>query len=244
MNFADELKKCTLSSDFIELLSSIKGVLFFIKNVNCQIIGANQLLAEHMGFSSPEELIGKTDFEIFSPELAQNYYNDDLDVLRSGQKKNGIIELFPNYLGDLAWFSTCKIPLFDNSGKIAGLCGILQSYEYSNQLYRPFMEISKGLNFMKENIKGKITNTDLAEACGLTVRQFEIRFKEIFKMSPYKYILKMKILKACEMLITENKTILDVALELGFCDQSAFTFHFKKELSMTPLQYIKRHNRK
>ena len=112
MDFSDQLKKCTLSPEFITLFSSIKGVLFFVKNRDCVIIGGNQLIAEHMGFKKPEDFYGKTDFEIFPRELAERYYNDDLEVLKTQKPKTNIVELFPNYLGDLAWFNTSKIPLF------------------------------------------------------------------------------------------------------------------------------------
>ncbi|MCM8542915.1 MAG: AraC family transcriptional regulator [Lentisphaeraceae bacterium] len=241
MSSADPLNNFVLSESFIKLFESTKGILFFIKDKDCKLITGNDLLVKHLGFSSKEEIKGKTDFEIFSQELAERYFEDDLEVIQSCKAKENIVEIFPNYLGVLSWFVTCKIPLFNTKGEIAGLCGILQSYDNSNSYARPLKEIAKALEYIKDNYMKKISNEFLADLCKLSVRQFENRFKEIFKVTPHQYLIKLKILKACDILLTDDSPIIDVALDLGFYDQSAFTAHFKKQIGITPHQYIKKH---
>ena len=238
-----DIENCVLSQSFLNLFEDIKNVLFFVKDKDGTLVHGNLRLAKHMGFSHPDEIVGKTDFDIFPIEMAQGYRNDDIMVLKSGEEKKSIIELFPNYLGDPSWFSTHKIPLFDRKGNIWGLCGILQRYEDSLKLMRPFADIQPAVDYINEFFTEKISNVKLAEMTGISVRQFERRFKSVFSTTPHKYALKLRIFKACESLLNKNVTIAELALELGFYDQSAFSNTFKKHVGLSPLQYVSK-NRK
>ena len=240
-NLQEILNSCRLTKDIHFLFENLKGVLFFMKDIDSVLITGNKLFAEHCGFNSPDELTGKSDFDIFPVELAENFREDDLSVIKTGKTKLNIVELFPNYLGDLEWFITNKIPIFDENNKVTVICGIAQKYEDSAHFYRPLGEIANALDYLKNNYMSTLSNTELAEKSGLSVRQFERRFKDLFKTTPQKYITKLRILKACELLLSEDMTIVEIALKLGFYDQSAFTSHFKKLTGHTPLQYIKKH---
>ena len=235
------LNSFRLSKDIYSLFENLKGVLFFIKDKDSNLIGGNKLFAEHCGLEHPDELIGKNDFEIFPIELAQHFRKDDLNVIKTGKAKLNIIELFPNYLGDLEWFITNKVPIINEQKEVCALCGIAQQYQDSANYYRPLGEISNALDFIKNNYMSQLSNKELAQKSALSVRQFERRFKDLFKTTPQKYIIKLRILKGCELLLSEDMTIVEIALKLGFYDQSAFTSHFKKHTGYTPLQYIKKH---
>ncbi len=229
------------SQNVFDLFEGIKGVLFFLKNKDCTIVSGNKLFTQHCGFTKVEELNGKNDFDIFPSEIAQQFRNDDLEIISSKKNKNNVIELFPNYLGDLDWYITNKIPLFDSQGHIVGLCGTCQVYEDSSHIMRPFKEIYRAVQHIKDNLNKKISNEDLAYISGLSVRQFERRFKQIFNCSAHQYILKLRVLKSCDLLLSQNMSIGEVALEMGFYDQSAFSNQFKKNIGISPLQYLKKH---
>ena len=63
---------------------NIKGVLFFLKNKECQLVWCNLLLAEHCGFASIEEFCqAQSDFNIHPTDLAEQYREDDLQVVLS-----------------------------------------------------------------------------------------------------------------------------------------------------------------
>ena len=222
------------------LFENLPGVLFFAKDTEGRLMMGNKLFIHHCGLSSEEELIGKNDYDIFPPELAEQYINDDKLILDTGTPKGNIIELFPNYLGDPIWFMTNKIPLFDKEQNIVGLCGTCQSYEESSHFIRPYLELSKAVEHIKNNYHRKISIEELAGMVNLSNRQFERRFKETFKTTAHQYILKLRILKSCDMLLKSNMTIADIALEVGFYDQSAYTKYFSKFMRMTPFQYQKK----
>ncbi|WP_158972462.1 helix-turn-helix domain-containing protein [Paraglaciecola sp. L3A3] len=232
----------SLPENIMQLFDATAGMLFFIKGIDCRLITGNKLLLLHLGFERKEDILGKSDFDIFPIVYAERYYEDDLEIISKQQSKSNIVELFPNHLGELDWFVTTKIPLFDHAGNIAGLCGVLQSYNNSNHYSIALKEIAKALDYIKDNYTQKLSNSHLAELCGLSVRQFENRFKDIFQSTPHQYIIKMKILKACELIVNGEMAINEIGLFLGFYDQSAFTAQFKKNVGHTPSQYIKQRN--
>ena len=77
-----DIENCVLSQSFLNLFEDIKNVLFFVKDKDGTLVHGNLRLAKHMGFSHPDEIVGKTDFDIFPIEMAQGYRNDDIMVLK------------------------------------------------------------------------------------------------------------------------------------------------------------------
>ena len=57
----------------------------WVKDVNSRFVIANQVTAERIGVAGPADLIGKTDFEVLPTELAQKFYDDEQQIVRTGQ---------------------------------------------------------------------------------------------------------------------------------------------------------------
>jgi AraC-like DNA-binding protein len=64
----------------------------------------------------------------------------------------------------------------------------------------------------------------------------------MFGMGPREYWMKLRIREACHLLRLGTQEISDVAIELGFCDQSTFTVHFRRNVGVTPAHYAKQHH--
>lgn len=93
----------------------------YSKDSQAQIVISNNAYAWAMGVSSPEKVIGKTDFEFFPKAVAEKYYADDLRVLRSGQP---VINVEETSTGTDQWYLTSKFPLRNGHGDVTGLVGI------------------------------------------------------------------------------------------------------------------------
>lgn len=106
-----------------ELINNIPDSIF-IKDVKSNFILVNQSIANRLGFKSPDNLIGKNDFDIHPKKLAQKYYNDEQDIIRTGQARLNIVEQVIDRHNNIAWHSTSKLPLKDREGKIIGIMGI------------------------------------------------------------------------------------------------------------------------
>lgn len=100
------------------IFDSVPAMIWY-KDTENRILHANRLAAESMGLTV-EEIEGKSTYDLY-PEEAEKYYQDDLEVIRSGKPKLGIIETFPLKSGEKRWVQTDKIPYRDEKGNIAGV---------------------------------------------------------------------------------------------------------------------------
>ncbi|MFZ4596090.1 MAG: helix-turn-helix domain-containing protein, partial [Verrucomicrobiaceae bacterium] len=135
------------------------------------------------------------------------------------------------------WFITNKLPVLGKNGKVIGLMGIIQSYEGNKQVMQPYLQIDRAVAYIREHFRARISVEELAKLVHLSPRQLHRKFVETFGSSPQTFIMKLRIQAACDALTKEGTNIADVARDLGFCDQSAFTQHFHKHVGLTPLKY-------
>ena len=88
--------------------------------------GCNNEFAEMIGLSSPEEIIGKTDRDLFVRDLGEEKLNQlisqDQEIMREGQEKT-IEEIGVDARKHIAYYITCKSPLRDKQGNVVGLIG-------------------------------------------------------------------------------------------------------------------------
>lgn len=91
----------------------------FRKDLNERFIFVNTRFCQTLG-KKPEEIIGKTDFDFFPPELAAKYQRDDQIVVSTGKMFEAVEEhRLPN--GEQLFVSVVKTPLYAATGEIIGL---------------------------------------------------------------------------------------------------------------------------
>jgi PAS domain S-box-containing protein len=97
----------------------------YVKDTQSRFVVANKTVASLMGVKSPEDLIGKTDFDFFAHDLAAKYYEDEQKIIQSGQAiVNEEEPTFDARTGKAGWLLTSKVPWRDRQGKIAGIMGM------------------------------------------------------------------------------------------------------------------------
>ena len=222
------------------LFEYLPDTLYFAKDAQLRLMAGNRAFVERCGFAQEEDLIGLTDHEIFPPEPAAKYHADDERVLTSLEPLMGIVELFPDRVGDPVWFITDKIPFFDRQGKGAGLCGIVRSFEGAHASLQPYLELLPVIEFLKKNYAQKISMLELANLVGMSVRKLQRLFDQTFKTTLQSYIARLRILQACELLLKTQQQITEIALEIGFYDHSAFSKKFSEMMGVSPRAYRKR----
>jgi PAS domain S-box-containing protein len=95
----------------------------FAKDLDSRKILVNKAECEYLG-KKPEEMIGKSDFDLYDPEVAKTSRDEDLQVIRTLKPILGKETISIKKDGEYTNFLTSKIPLFDDEGKINGLIGI------------------------------------------------------------------------------------------------------------------------
>jgi PAS domain S-box-containing protein len=95
----------------------------YVKDVESRFVLGNVAVARVMGAKTPEELIGKTDFDFYPEELASGYRADEKEVMTSGQPMLNREETVIHASGNKRWVSTSKVPLRNGDGDVVGLVG-------------------------------------------------------------------------------------------------------------------------
>ncbi len=96
----------------------------YVKDLNGRKILTNRADMDFIGINNENEVLGKTDKELFPEDMANQYMVDDSQVLEKGQSIINKEEVVEDSSGIGRWLLTSKIPLRDDSGKISGLVGI------------------------------------------------------------------------------------------------------------------------
>lgn len=113
-------------------------------------------------------------------------------------------------------------------------------HAYQVSLHRK--RIKAGLDYMEANLcDSMLSSRKLAEMCGISDVYFRKLFTQIYGMPPKRYINLMRMTKAQDMLLTQEMSIQQVAVELGFRDIFSFSKSFRKANDMTPTEYRKSH---
>jgi PAS domain S-box-containing protein len=106
------------------LLDSLSDCHVFAKDTASRFITTNAFHLKSLGAASLQDVIGKTDFDFFPRDLAQKYFDDEQQVMRTGQALVDQDERMLDAQGREHWFLTSKMPLRDAEGRITGLVGI------------------------------------------------------------------------------------------------------------------------
>ena len=98
-------------------------VRVFWKDPGGRYLGCNQPFARDAGFDLPEQLAGKTDYDLGWKDQAELYRADDRQVIASGVPKLNYEEPQTTPTGAQLWLRTSKIPLRNTEGRIIGILG-------------------------------------------------------------------------------------------------------------------------
>jgi PAS domain S-box-containing protein len=206
----------------------------YVKDVACRFVVANTSLARSVGAHNHGQLLGKTDRDFYPQELAEAYFKDDQQVLRTKQPLFDREEECTNEKGDKIVLLTTKVPLLDNRGEVTGIVGVGRNItarlkaERAMQKAREAAEAasqakSEFLANMSHEIRTPLNGitgmTDLALDTDLTAEQRE--YLETVKLSS-------------DSLLNVINDILDFSkIEAGKIDLEAVNFNLRDCLETT-----------
>ena len=147
--------------------------------------------------------------------------------------------MVPDNDGQMNWYLSTKLPLKNKRGEIIGICGLLKDLKRSGVEFKPYYDLSKIISYIDQHYHQKIKLETLAEIFGLSISQFERKFKTFTGVSPMIYIVKVRLAAVAHGLHNSDKTIGQLALEHGFYDHSQLSRTFKEHYQMSPMQYRK-----
>ena len=96
------------------------------------------------------------------------------------------------------------------------------------------------IDFMSANLHRAVTLPELAEIVHLSASRFSDIFKIQTGLSPIAYLIKLRMERAHELLITRFESIKEIMAMVGYSDRANFLRHFRRYFELTPSEYRKR----
>ncbi len=128
----------------------------YFKDREGRFLRINQALLIYHKMADESEIIGKTDFDLFLPEHAQDAFADEERVLATGLPIVSKLERENLPDGRITWASTTKVPLRDEKGNIIGTCGISRDVTVEHQKAEQLKEYTDALADKQEQMEREL----------------------------------------------------------------------------------------
>lgn len=148
------------------LMDNVPDHIYF-KDRQGRFLRANVAVAQFFGLTDPGQIVGRTVFEFFGKEAAQESHDDEQDVMATGKPilAKEVKQIWPGR--QATWVSTTKMPLRDAGGIIIGTFGVShditerkraeEAIRASEERYRELFENASDLVFTTD-LKGGLTS--------------------------------------------------------------------------------------
>jgi AraC family transcriptional regulator len=102
-------------------------------------------------------------------------------------------------------------------------------------------QIARVRAFIDKNLHGTIHTRDLSAVARRSAAHFARSFKQSFGESPHAYVMRRRLEKACHLMMTSSESLSQIALSVGFSDQSHLTKRFKQTIGQSPSKWRREH---
>jgi PAS domain S-box-containing protein len=134
------------------LMDSLPDFIY-VKDLESRFITTNTAHLQVLGVQSMSEVVGKTDFDFFPPELAEQYYANEQTVMRLGQPLLNKVEQVIDAAKRTRWVMTFKAPLRDHTGAVTGLVGVSRDITELRRAERALRETEDRFRLILENFR-------------------------------------------------------------------------------------------
>ncbi len=230
----------------VEIFDVLVNVMFCIKNRDNRYVAVNAAFVRRTGRRSKREVIGRMANQLFSPELAERYEEQDAAVFASGKALRDELELIRRPDGSLGWYLTTKLPISGEQSSNqphGGERGTIGIVSVSRDLETPSGEgiavasLTKVVELVSQRLSDRLRVSDLASAAQCSTSQLGRRMKRVFGLTPTQYVLRVRVDRAAELLITSDAPVAEVASSCGFYDQADLTRKFARLTNETPAKF-------
>ncbi|MEO9168076.1 MAG: PAS-domain containing protein, partial [Aestuariivirga sp.] len=126
----DDITEGKKQSTSLQTLIDWVPEILFVKDRDSRFLVANEATATDLSSVanaksvSRSDLIGKTDFDFYPPEVAQMFRASEEKIMQSGKRIDDLQEPTTNRFGQPKWIAMTKVPLRNDDGEVFGLVGI------------------------------------------------------------------------------------------------------------------------
>lgn len=237
----DFLSRIGDAGPFRQLLDLLPDVAFFMKDRRSRFVMQNRRSCEFCRVASEAQAIGKTDYDFYPRDRAELYVRGDRQVMETGVPIINAIAPAPEAEGSDRLIIYSKVPVRDRRGRIIGVAGIHRRIEGLRAAPHAYGKLSRAIQQIHREYAGRLSARKLAAAAGVSHSQFDRRFRRLFGTTPREYLLRVRVNAACRLLEDTDRTVTDIAQEVGFYDHSHFSRTFRRIMGVAPQRYRRMH---
>jgi PAS domain S-box-containing protein len=208
--------------------------LIVFKDSNSRFMRVGKSTAKHFGFADPQMAVGRSDFDVFDRELAEQYLTDEQRIISTGVPIVGKEEYQRDQNGNGVWVSTSKAPLRTEEGAIVGVFGISRDVtgrKLAEKEMEAAREAAEAANRAKSEFLANMSHeirTPMNAVIGMTELALESDMSETARE-----YLKVGV-DAAESLLSIINQILDFSkIEAGKLELEWIDFDIHEEIGAT-----------
>ena len=114
----------SLDSSILRVLMDTIPDKIYFKDLQSRFVRNNIAHARSLGAESPGDCVGKSDYDYFSRQHADEALRDEQEILRTGRPIIGKVEKNTLLDGSFCWVSTTKLVWRDEAGRLIGTFGL------------------------------------------------------------------------------------------------------------------------
>jgi PAS domain S-box-containing protein len=141
------------------LMDNLPDHIYF-KDLESRFIRVNSTMVKMFDLTDPDKLVGKSDFDFFTEEHAKQAFDDEQNIIRTGEP---LIKEERETWTDRpdTWVFTTKVPLRDNDGRIVGTFGISRDITNRKKIEEELAAERNLLRTLIDNMPDRIYAKDI-----------------------------------------------------------------------------------
>lgn len=166
-----------------------------------------------------EGFLGKTDREFHPLVMAEQYIEEDRQVIETDEAAINQIHYVMSHGKRPGWFNCSKLPLHGHDGSVVGLAMIRFPVRCPTEKNTQLRKLAPAIRALEERHNQQLSMEELAGLAGMSSTHFNRQFSSLLGTSPTRLLHAMRIDRARHLLATTDQTIADIAVEIGYYDQ-------------------------
>jgi len=233
------------SHNSYELLFLINGNKIILFNDSYQELHSGDIVL--FSPNEPHKSLGKHSYEWiclnFSGEYLRRFFKPDAEKALISIFKNRIIHTNDDQFTELCRMFSILYDNYVNKSDMLfmDISGLLMYISKINELVPKKTPVNKKLseaiNYISENYSYDISIENIADNCNISKTWLCSLFKNELETTPLKFLCNMRILHACDILLTTNMNVTEIAINCGFSSTSHFGRMFKMITGQSPSEF-------
>ncbi len=146
----------TIDHQLLTALMDTTPDRIYFKDVEGRFLSVNRATREFHRTLNEKSMEGRTDFDFFLVEHAQQAFADEQHIITTGEPLVGKVERENHPDGSITWVSTTKVPMRDANGKIIGICGISRDVTEEHNKAEQLAEYTQALAEKQEQMEREL----------------------------------------------------------------------------------------